>query len=142
MRPLFVEELAVHPDYQGRGVGSFILEQLQHLARTRGCTHLVLEVAENNESALTWYRTRNFTKLDAAIFLAQKVPGEPDLLPPRRIKPRPTKPPEGTPTAGPVPQEGGAPTLTTSRKARMVRAVPGTSRKKTAAKGTPKPADD
>lgn len=25
----FVEELAVHPDYQGRGVGGFILEQLQ-----------------------------------------------------------------------------------------------------------------
>jgi ribosomal protein S18 acetylase RimI-like enzyme len=124
MRPLFVEELAVHPDYQGRGVGSFILEQLQHLARTRGCTHLVLEVAENNESALTWYRTRSFTKLDAAIFLAQKVPGEPDLLPPRRIKPRPTKPVEGNPTAGLVPQE-----------ARVVR-------KKTASKGTPKPGGD
>ncbi|ATB34874.1 GNAT family acetyltransferase [Cystobacter fuscus] len=142
MRPLFVEELAVHPDYQGRGVGSFILEQLQHLARTRGCTHLVLEVAENNESALTWYRTRNFTKLDAAIFLAQKVPGEPDLLPPRRIKPRPTKPVEGTPNAGPLPQEGDAPTLTSGRKARLVRAVSGGSRKKTAAKGAPKPADD
>ncbi|WNG13453.1 GNAT family N-acetyltransferase [Cystobacter fuscus] len=142
MRPLFVEELAVHPDYQGRGVGSFILEQLQHLARTRGCTHLVLEVAENNESALTWYRTRNFTKLDAAIFLAQKVPGEPDLLPPRRIKPRPTKPVEGTPNAGPIPQEGGTPTLTSGRKARMVRAVSGGSRKKTAAKGAPKPAED
>ncbi len=142
MRPLFVEELAVHPDYQGRGVGSFILEQLQHLARTRGCTHLVLEVAENNESALTWYRTRNFTKLDAAIFLAQKVPGEPDLLPPRRIKPRPTKLPEGTPNAGPVPQEGGGPTLSSSRKARLVRAVPGGGRKKAAPKGTSKPADE
>src|SRR3954470_22903324 len=33
MRPLFVEELAVHPDYQGRGVGGFLLEQLEHLAR-------------------------------------------------------------------------------------------------------------
>ncbi|ATB50270.1 GNAT family N-acetyltransferase [Corallococcus macrosporus] len=51
IRPLFVEERAVHPDYQGRGAGSFMLDQLQHLARTRGCTHLVLEVAENNESA-------------------------------------------------------------------------------------------
>src|SRR3984957_1240544 len=73
MRPLFVEELAVHPDYQGRGVGTFMLEQVEHMARVRGCTHLVLEVAENNENALKFYRTRSFYKLDAAIFLAKKV---------------------------------------------------------------------
>lgn len=85
MRPLYVEELAAHPDYQGRGVGTFMLEQLAHLARVRGCTHLVLEVAENNDAALRWYRKRNFYKLDAAIFLAQKVETEPELLPPRRI---------------------------------------------------------
>ncbi|UJR86739.1 GNAT family N-acetyltransferase [Sandaracinus amylolyticus] len=86
MRPLFVEELASHPSYQGRGVGMFMLEQLQHLARVRGCTHLVLEVAENNDSALKFYRKRNFYKLDAAIFLAQKVESEPELLPPRRLQ--------------------------------------------------------
>ena len=123
MRPLFVEELAVHPDYQGRGVGSFIMEQLQHLARTRGCTHLVLEVAENNESALSWYRARNFYKLDAAIFLAQKVPGEPDLLPPRRIKPRPARP-EGTPTTGLMPEEVSGPALV-GRKPRARRPARG-----------------
>ncbi len=88
MRPLFVEELAVHPESQGRGVGSFMIEQLQHLARVRGCTHLVLEVAENNRSALQWYRKRSFQKLDAAIFLAQKVETEPELLPPRVLAPR------------------------------------------------------
>ncbi len=88
MRPLFVEELASHPEYQGRGVGSFMMEQLQHLARLRGCTHLVLEVAENNENALRFYRRRGFYKLDAAIFLAQRVPVEPELLPPRRLKER------------------------------------------------------
>lgn len=87
MRPLFVEELASHPEYHGRGVGSFMLEQLQHLARVRGCTHLVLEVAENNESALRFYRKRSFYKLDAAIFLAQKVENEPELLPPRALPP-------------------------------------------------------
>ena len=86
MRPLFVEELAVHPDYQGHGVGSFMLEQLQHLARVRGCTHLVLEVAENNKDALRWYRKRSFYKLDAAIFLAQKVATAPELLPPRKLR--------------------------------------------------------
>ncbi len=89
MRPLFVEELAVHPDYQGRGVGGFMLEQVEHLARVRGCTHLVLEVAENNDGALRFYRTRSFYKLDAAIFLAKKVQGEQELLPPRKLKRKP-----------------------------------------------------
>lgn len=86
MRPLYVEELAVHPELQGQGIGAFILEQIEHLARVRGCTHLVLEVAENNDNALKFYRSRNFYKLDAAIFLAKKVPSEAELLPPRRLK--------------------------------------------------------
>jgi ribosomal protein S18 acetylase RimI-like enzyme len=106
MRPLFVEELATHPAYQGRGVGSFMLEQLQHLARIHGCTHLVLEVAENNEDALTFYRRRNFVKLDAALFMAMAVEREPDLLPPRAIKggakPKKRKP-RRKPTAPPPP---------------------------------------
>lgn len=88
MRPIFVEELAVHPEWQGRGVGQFMLDQIEHVARLHGCTHVVLEVAENNESALAWYRKRHFFKLDAAIFLAQKIPQAPDLLPPRRLKPK------------------------------------------------------
>ena len=70
MRPLFVDELAVHPEWHGRGVGSFVLEQLHHLARVHGLNHLVLEVAENNERALDWYKKRAFKKLDAAIFMA------------------------------------------------------------------------
>src|SRR5215470_14273787 len=91
MRPLFVEELAVHPDMHGQGIGGFILEQLDHLARVRGCTHLVLEVAENNENALRFYRGRSFYKLDAAVFLAKKVVAEEELLPPRKLKRAPSR---------------------------------------------------
>jgi len=91
MKPLFVDELAVHPDWHGKGVGSFVLEQLHHLARVHGLNHLVLEVAENNENALAWYRKRTFKKLDAAIFMACTVETEPELLPPRKL-PAGTKP--------------------------------------------------
>ncbi len=85
MRPMFIDELAVHPDWHGRGVGSFVLEQLHHLARVNGLTHLVLEVAENNENALAWYKKRSFRKLDAAIFMACALDLEPELLPPRAL---------------------------------------------------------
>jgi ribosomal protein S18 acetylase RimI-like enzyme len=119
MRPLFVEELAVHPDYQGRGIGGFLLEQLEHLARVRGCTHLVLEVAENNTGALKFYRARSFYKLDAAIFLAKKVPSESELLPPRRLKKTRLAANEG---------EGGAAKTGSRRKSKS---VPPEARRKT-----------
>src|ERR1041385_6751287 len=97
MKPLFVDELAVHPDWHGKGVGSFVLEQLNHLARVHGLNHLVLEVAENNERALNWYKKRRFKKLDAAIFMACEVEIEPELLPPRELpksRGEPEPPPE------------------------------------------------
>lgn len=86
MRPLFVDEFAVHPDYHGLGVGSFIFDQIEHAARLRGCTHIVLEVAENNERALKFYRARSFQKLDAALFLAKKIETADELLAPRKLK--------------------------------------------------------
>lgn len=101
MRPLFVDELAVHPEWHGRGVGSFVLEQLHHLARVNGLNHLVLEVAENNERALGWYKKRAFKKLDAAIFMACAVTTEPELLPPREL------PPERPPAPAADEDEGG-----------------------------------
>ena len=88
MRPLFVEEIAVHPDHVGLGIGSFMFEQIEHAARRRGCTHIVLEVAENNDVALRFYRNRNFHKLDAAIFLSRKLDMGDDLLSPRKLVPR------------------------------------------------------
>src|SRR5215510_5831424 len=88
MRPLFVEEIAVHPDYHGMGIGSFMFEQIEHAARLRGCTHIVLEVAENNEEALRYYRKRSFHKLDAAIFLSRKLDTAGDLISPRELKRR------------------------------------------------------
>lgn len=88
MRPLFVEEIAVHPNYHGMGIGSFMFEQIEHAARLRGCTHIVLEVAENNEEALRFYRKRNFHKLDAAIFLSHKLSTGGDLISPRKFKPQ------------------------------------------------------
>ena len=131
MRPLFVEELAVHPDYQGRGIGAFLLEQLEHLARVRGCTHLVLEVAENNAGALKFYRARSFYRLDAAIFLAKKVPVDSELLPPRRLKKK-------TRAAKPAGEgEGDAPASPPARKRGKSKTAPPPPRRRS----TPPPDD-
>ncbi len=100
MRPLYVEEIAVHPGHQGLGIGSFVLEQMEHIAKLNGCTHLVLEVAENNENALRFYRARSFHKLDAAIFLAKRIVIESDILPPRKVERKPKPPAPNVSMAG------------------------------------------
>ena len=58
---------------------------IDHAARLRGCIHIVLEVAENNEPALKFYRKRNVQKFDAAIFLPKEPDVADELLLPRRI---------------------------------------------------------
>lgn len=88
MRPLFVEEIAVHPDFHSMGIGAFMFEQIEHAARLRGSTHIVLEVAENNEEALRFYKKRNFQKMDAAIFLSRKLDTSGALLNPRKLRRR------------------------------------------------------
>ena len=52
MRPLYVEELAVHPDWGGAASAGSSWSSSSTSRAIRGLTHLVLEVAENNENAL------------------------------------------------------------------------------------------
>ncbi len=146
MRPLFVEEIAIHPGYQGLGIGSFVIEQLEHLARLRGCTHLVLEVAQNNNKALSFYRARSFYQLDAAIFLAKKVSSEPDLLPPRPLRaarPGTSAPPPGPTDSPRKPRTPAKPVPTDSQKKPRpsTKPVPEDSPKKPRPRAEPVPTD-
>ena len=74
MRPLFVEELAVHPGLPGprrrrvhaRAAPAPRARARLHAPRARGRR-------EQRATRSSFYRKRNFYKLDAAIFMAQKV---------------------------------------------------------------------
>jgi ribosomal protein S18 acetylase RimI-like enzyme len=55
-----VHDLAVLPDFQGRGVGSALLEQVERRARERGCCKLTLEVHDTNRGAKRLYERFGF----------------------------------------------------------------------------------
>ena len=60
-RPLLnVHDLAVRPEFQGRGIGRALLAAAEERARARGCVKLTLEVLEENTRARGLYRERGF----------------------------------------------------------------------------------
>ncbi len=52
--------LAIHPDYQGRGLGSLLLKNLLEEAYNRGLERATLEVAESNKKAINLYKKFGF----------------------------------------------------------------------------------
>jgi ribosomal protein S18 acetylase RimI-like enzyme len=62
-RPLVnVHDLAVLPEYRGRGIGRALLRAVERVARERGCAKLTLEVQENNRKARRVYETAGFAQ--------------------------------------------------------------------------------
>jgi ribosomal protein S18 acetylase RimI-like enzyme len=61
-RPLLnIHDLAVVPDYRGRGIGRLLLGHVEGIARERGCCKLTLEVQDANARARGLYSRFGFT---------------------------------------------------------------------------------
>lgn len=56
--------LAVRPDYQGLGYGSFLMDYIVYLAKKNNCTHIMLEVSEHNGKALSFYKKHHFNLIN------------------------------------------------------------------------------
>ena len=79
-RPLLnVHDLVVLPEFRGRGISLRILEEVERIARARGCCKLTLEVLEGNEVAMSAYRRFGFSgyeldpRLGSALFWEKKL---------------------------------------------------------------------
>ena len=60
-RPLInIHDLAVLPEYRGRGIGKQLLQRIEQKALELGCGKLTLEVLENNHRARQLYEQSGF----------------------------------------------------------------------------------
>ena len=66
-RPLLnVHDLAVLPEFQGRGIGGALLAAAEERAVARGCCKVTLEVLETNAGARRLYQQRGFRDFELA----------------------------------------------------------------------------
>jgi ribosomal protein S18 acetylase RimI-like enzyme len=69
---LNVHDLAVQPEYRGRGIGRLLLEEVERRARARGSSKLTLEVHATNVDAMRLYRRFGFGPWDAPTLYVTK----------------------------------------------------------------------
>ncbi|MFC1543059.1 ribosomal protein S18-alanine N-acetyltransferase, partial [Candidatus Neomarinimicrobiota bacterium] len=55
-----LHNLAVHPDFRGRGIGRKLVEALESLCRQRDLRRIILEVREDDEIARRLYQVMGF----------------------------------------------------------------------------------
>ena len=101
-----VHTLAVHPDAQGRGLGSLLLEDLLAEAERRRCTVVLLEVRADNIAAQRVYQRHGFERVGVRHgYYPAGGGGRTDaLVLRRRLRPEPAGPHPLTPDDHP----GGA----------------------------------
>lgn len=61
-RPGLFHRLAVHPDFQGRGVGGMVLDDAEQILRDWGCDSLRCDTNADNERALKMYESRGMRR--------------------------------------------------------------------------------
>jgi ribosomal protein S18 acetylase RimI-like enzyme len=57
---LNIHDLAVHPDFRGKGVGTALINHVEIAARASGCAYVTLEVDDQNPRARQLYKRTGF----------------------------------------------------------------------------------
>jgi GNAT superfamily N-acetyltransferase len=62
---LYLEDLFVHPEFRGLGIGKALLQQVAAIAMEKGCPRLQWEVLDWNTPAIEFYRAMGAEFMDA-----------------------------------------------------------------------------
>jgi ribosomal protein S18 acetylase RimI-like enzyme len=79
-------DVAVLEGYRGHGVGSLLMQAVEHAARAQGVQRLTLDAASANDKALDFYRARLGYR-DQGVILRKDLPAAPDTYDKRAERP-------------------------------------------------------
>jgi ribosomal protein S18 acetylase RimI-like enzyme len=62
-----LHKLYLHPDHQGRGLGTLLLTHCENAVRKNGARRLILNVNKNNAGAIATYQRNGFTVIESVV---------------------------------------------------------------------------
>ena len=68
---LYVHRLAVHPDFQKKGIGTSLMDFAENYARLNKCVSVRLDTFSKNKRNLKFYESRGYQKLNGIYFPKQ-----------------------------------------------------------------------
>lgn len=69
----WIYHLAVHPDFQKKGIGSLLLKQTEEALKKIGATRVCLWVNKLNLKVLTFYEKYGYTEINDAISMGKNL---------------------------------------------------------------------
>lgn len=70
---LLFQKLATLPEFAGKGIGTFCMNQIERLGRAEDCRHLICEVYDQSHYAKSFYEHRSYTVYAATDTLRYKI---------------------------------------------------------------------
>jgi GNAT superfamily N-acetyltransferase len=68
----YLAQISIHQDYEGKGIGSTLLEAVEQRSKALGKTNLILEV-NGNVPAHQWYKNRNYKEINKQVILSKNL---------------------------------------------------------------------
>jgi ribosomal-protein-alanine N-acetyltransferase len=59
-----IANIAVSPEFRGKGVGSTMMKRVLEVAKEKGCRSIILSVRQSNSAAISLYRRFGFVELE------------------------------------------------------------------------------
>jgi ribosomal protein S18 acetylase RimI-like enzyme len=68
-----IYHLAVDPAFRQNGIGSLLMDEVEHRLRSKGCLKCYLMVTVENENAMRFYETRGWERMDTVHTYAKEL---------------------------------------------------------------------
>lgn len=72
-RRVWIYHLAIHPEWQNKGIGSKLLKRVEKIFKKKGATKILLGVSFDNLSTCSFYEKNGYSIMNDAVLMSKEL---------------------------------------------------------------------